>query len=81
MDYTLTTTSVTISQQQTNYNVTLMMIIDDEISESESEDVVLKFEKYNSDLDIEFVPASLTQVIKDDDGMYGCMNSECISNL
>lgn len=46
-----------------------MIIIDDHISESESEAVILTFEMYDSDLDIEFDPMSLTIAIMDDDGM------------
>lgn len=82
MDYNLTSTSVTISPLETSYTVS-MTIIDDEISESETEAVILTFEKYNSDLDIEFNPTSLTLVIRDDDGMCGCtqMNCDCIIDL
>lgn len=79
MDYNLASTSVTISPLETSYTVN-MTIIDDKISESETEAVILTFEKYDSDLDIEFNPNSLTLVITDDDGMYGCTQM-CIIDL
>ena len=68
MDYNLTTNLVTLSPLETNYTVT-MIIIDNKIPEPESEEVVLRFEKFSDDLDIAFNPPSLTLIIRDDDSM------------